>query len=303
MPSRACYTSLGLVALGFWATSVALTRGVTESLGPYTTLALNFGGAGLLLLVGEGIRHRDAVAPLRLPLAYLLGCGAIFVFYCVGYVVGLGLGTDRQAALQLGVVNYLWPALTLVLAIFLCGYRARWILLAPGLAFGVSGVVLAMMSAPSFAAIRDGLARNRLAFLLVLGAAFSWALYSDLSRRWGAQAKSSGVPLFMLAAGAVGLVLRFATHETSTWSGAVALQLAYSLVFPTATSYLLWDLAVRKGNLPLLGAASYLLPIASTAFAGWFLAEPLGWNLLGGCVLVSIGAVLCKVGVEEGSVR
>ena len=48
-----------------------------------------------------------------LPPRYLWGCGALFVAYASCYCLALGLATDRAQVLGVGLVNYLWPSLTL----------------------------------------------------------------------------------------------------------------------------------------------------------------------------------------------
>ena len=48
---------------------------------------------------------------------YLLGCGALFVFYTVAVYLAVGLCRDREQLLEIALVNYLWPALTMVLSI------------------------------------------------------------------------------------------------------------------------------------------------------------------------------------------
>jgi drug/metabolite transporter (DMT)-like permease len=58
--------------------------------------------------------------------AYLWGCGLLFVVYEICLSVAVGLAHDRSQAMEIGLINYLWPSLTIVLAV-LCGQQAaRW---------------------------------------------------------------------------------------------------------------------------------------------------------------------------------
>jgi drug/metabolite transporter (DMT)-like permease len=54
---------------------------------------------------------------------------------------------------------------------------------------------------------------------------------------------------------------------------------------------------MQKGRLVFLGVVSYLLPLLSTLFAGWYFNEPVGWHLLAGAALVIAGAVLSRFGI------
>jgi len=51
---------------------------------------------------------------------------------------------------------------------------------------------------------------------------------------------------------------------------------------------------MRDGNLALVGSASNLIPILSTAISAAFLRVPLRVELLGGAALVVLGALLSQ---------
>jgi len=71
--------------------------------------------------------------------------------------------------------------------------------------------------------------------------------------------------------------------------------LAYVAVCPLARGYALWALAMRDGNLALVGSASNLIPIVSTAISAAFLGVPLRGELIGGgAALVFLGALLSQ---------
>ena len=107
------------------------------------------------------------------------------------------------------------------------------------------------------------------------------------------------MPLFLAATGLVMLAGRLLSGETSRWDAGAAGTLAYAIVFPNALGYVLWEWAMRKGDVALLAAASYALPLVSTLFACWLLQTPVHSNLLVGALLVVTGAVLSRSGVVE----
>lgn len=301
MPRSANATILGLVAMVFWATSVAFTRTLSEALGPIALVAVSFGAGGLMSLGVELWRFRKirVLSPPAWP--YLIFCGIFFVGYTLGYVPSLALASDRQVALQLGVVNYLWPGLIVLGSVFMLGYRPRWLFLVPGILIAFFGIAVCTAGKVSLGLFLEAIRGNALAFALMTGSAVCWALYCNFAHKYSPPRRMSGVPLFQITTGLIFFVLQAATGAKANWSPAIILPLTYYTVFVTALSYLLWDMAMQKGNIILLGVVSYLLPVASTLFAGWYFHEPVGWPLLAGAALVMLGAILSRYGIATKS--
>jgi drug/metabolite transporter (DMT)-like permease len=129
---------------------------------------------------------------------------------------------------------------------------------------------------------------------LGLGAAVCWGLYSTLSRRWAGRAEGGAVALFTFASGLVLGGIRLVRPETSSVSGGTLLLLGFMALFPVLIAYGLWDHAVRKGNLPLVAAASYGAPIVSTLLSSWLLDVEIGPNVWLACALVAGGALAAE---------
>ncbi|MDD5678366.1 MAG: EamA family transporter [Kiritimatiellae bacterium] len=290
-------TFFGLVALSFWATSVAFSRTLGEALGPITLVAVSYSGAGLISLGVEFGRHRKIriLSPPAWP--YIIFCGIFFLGYTVGYIPALALAKDRQVALQLGVVNYLWPGLMVLGSVFILKYRARWYFLLPGLIVAFTGIMICMAGTVSIGLFLKAIKQNALAFVLMAGSAACWAVYSNVTRKYVPPSGASGVALFQLVTGFLFLILGAAVGAKSTWSISMIIPLFFYIVFVTTLSYRFWDIAMQKGRLVFLGVVSYLLPLVSTLFAGWYFNEPVGWHLLAGAVLVIAGAVLSRLGI------
>lgn len=292
-------TAMGLVAILLWSSSVAFIRALSESLGPMGTIVHAYLAGGLVALVLAGLLPGGLSRFRRLPRKYLWGCGTLFVTYTTCYCAAVGLATDRSQVLAVGLVNYLWPSLTLLLSVPILGYRARW-LLVPGMLVATAGMVVATTagSGLSIAGLRASAAANGPAYALAFVGAVTWALYSNLARRWGGKGRG-GVPLFVFASGLVVLPLRLWLGETSTWNAQVVGELLYMAVFVTVVAYVFWDRAMRKGNVVLVAAVSYFTPLLSTVFSAAYLGvvpEPAIWTA---CALVIVGAVLCRLAVDE----
>ena len=294
------HTLLGFLAILFWSTTVALSRSLTEQLGAITAAAAIYGLAGALGLVYLVLTGRRLRSALDLPTPYLLGCGGLFVVYALGLYLAIGLASSRQEVLGVGVVNYLWPGLTLLFSIPILKKKAR-IFLLPGILIAFAGVLLASLqersiSWPSFV---GDLRAGYLPYVLALVAAVSWGLYSNLSRRWGGDTGRSGVPFFLLATGLLLGILRWLFPEESHWDVRTALEVVYMALVPSLLAYMFWDSAMRKGNMVLVASFSYLTPLLSTAVSSLYLRVVPGPTLWIACLLVVGGAVICKASFKE----
>jgi drug/metabolite transporter (DMT)-like permease len=294
---------LGLAAILLWSTSVAFGRSLGEQLGPLTTACLIYllGGAlGTVYLALSG-----KLPSLRaLPRRYLYGCGGLFVLYMASLYLGLGFADTHSQVLQVGLLNYLWPTLTVLLSVPILNLHAKPLLF-PGALLATAGVFLATTQGEPLAWADASpargwanLARNSLPYLLGLSAAFSWALYSTLSRRWAGQAAGQAVPLFMLCTGLLLGLARLLFAEPTQWTPRAGAELAY-MVVGSNLAYAFWERAMRRGDIVLVAAASLFTPLLSTLVSTLYLSAPSGPRLWIGCALIIAGAAICRANVRE----
>jgi drug/metabolite transporter (DMT)-like permease len=190
-------------------------------------------------------------------------------------------------------VNYLWPLLIVLLSAPLAPRneqeRLGWPHLV-GALLGFAGVaMLAISRGVSFDSV------YALGYLLALGCAFAWSLYSVLSRRFG-ETPTDAIASFCAAAAVLSLLCHLLFEQTvwpaspTAWFAVLALGIG-----PTGGAFYLWDHAVKRGDIRALGALSYAAPILSTALlivCGF--AQPTSTLLLAAS-LVTAGAVLATI--------
>lgn len=293
------YTLSGLVAILLWSTTVALGRSLSEQLGPLTAAAAVYlvgGGLCLARLVGTGSLRRQLRAQ---PGRYLFGCGSLFVLYVLTLFLALGLAADRRQVLEVGLVNYCWPALTIWLSLVLLGKRARLLLL-PATVLALAGVflVLTQEGTVTWRTLVTNVGNNPAAYALAAVAAISWGFYSNLTRRWAAPEGEGAVTVFMPVTGLALLMLRLGHQEPGGWSlGAVA-EIAF-LGGSVTLAYVLWELAMRRGDVVLVAACSYLTPLVSTLVACLYLGVLAGPRLWLGCCALVVGSLLSWAAVTD----
>ncbi|UYN94832.1 MAG: EamA family transporter [Enhydrobacter sp.] len=273
----------GLLAIALWSALATLSV-LAGPIPPFQMVAMTF-AVGAAIGVARARRRGVAwVALTRWPArVWLLGIGGLFGYHAL-YFAALQIAPPAEANL----VNYLWPLLIVLLSAPLAGARLGWTHLV-GALLGFAGVVLlAVARGVSFGD------QHALGYLLALGCAFAWSLYSVLSRRFG-ETPTDAIASFCAASALLSLLAHLMFEQTTwpatpvAWLAVLALGLG-----PTGGAFYLWDHAVKRGDIRALGAISYATPILSTALliaAG--LAEPTAALLLA-ATLVTAGAVLAS---------
>ena len=291
--ARRINTGLGLAAIALWGTTVAFGRSLTEQVGLLTAAFFIYaigGGLGSVYLAASG-RLRPV---FRLDRRYLVGCGLLFIVYTVAFYAAVGGASGRSQVIEVGLINYLWPTLTVVFTVVLLRLRAS-VLLVPGVIVATLGVFLALTQdeALTFGSFVENLSADAFPYAMALVAAVSWGLYSALSRKWGEGGESEAVPVFMLATALVLGIGMLVFPEESTWSARALGELAFLAIGPNL-AYVFWEMATRRGDIAIVASASYFTPLLSTFVSVLYLDVPAGARLWIGCALVIAGAVACQ---------
>ena len=291
--SRNAATLCGLMAIVLWSTIVGLIRGVSEHFGAV-------GGAALIYTVGAILLALLLGRPrLRgFPRAYLLLGSLLFVAYEWCLALSLGFADNRMQAIELSVINYLWPCFTILLAIAMNGQRARWPIV-PGIGLALLGIVWVVSGEQSISLQQTlaNAASNPLAYALAFSGAVLWGLYCNVTKRYAEG--SNGVVLFFILVAAT-LWLKYLAGERAplVFSLPASLELLAAGA-AMAGGYALWNLGILRGNLTLMASASYFTPVLSALFAMLWLATPLGASFWQGVAMVIGGSLLCWLATRE----
>lgn len=289
----------GIFAILLWSTTVGLGRSLSEQLGPIRAAGAVFFAAGAVSCIPLLLSGRAFERVKRIPRLYLLGCGALFLLYQLSLFLAIGMARDRAQVLEVGLINYLWPGLTILFSLLLLGKRATWFLL-PGTALAFGGEFLVLSQGRTFSAgeMSLNLRGNPAAYTFALVAAISWGLYSNLARRWAGPKSDEGASLFMLGTGVAFSILGLGGDGGSMWTGHVLTEVLF-LGLATAVSYVLWDIAMRKGDVVLVAAFSYFTPLFSTLVSSMYLEVEAGLHLWLGCLFIITGSLISWRSVSD----
>jgi len=294
---RSSATLLGLLSIVFWGSVIAFVRSVTESLGLVNTVLYTYLAAGTLSVAFLVLKNRGFGFVLKMGWKYLLVAGGIFVVYTVCFYAAIGLAADRQQALEIGLINYLWPACILVFSVLILKKKSN-LLLAAGIVTALAGLWLILGGKTSPAAVAGHIRSNPLPYFLSFCGAVTWGLYSVLSSKW-AKSEQSGVPFFLLAVGIIFVFVKIALPGAPpSWSLRAALELSYLVIFVTVLAYIFWDAGMQRGDLVLLASLSYFIPFISTVLAVLLLGVKTFTGLWIGCGLLILGSFVCKWSIK-----
>lgn len=273
-------TSIGFAAVLLWSLLALFTVG-SAPVPPLllNTLCFSVGGAiGLLWTWRSGRFSVLKTVPLKV---YGFGTLGLFGYHAL-YFSALRLAPPAEA----GLIAYLWPLLIVLLSGLLPGEKIRTGHFA-GAFLGFVGAALLISGAGAgfdVAALPG--------YLLALACALTWAGYSVISR-WLGAVPTESVAIFCIAAALLSGVMHMALEITIWpqnaigWASVAALGLG-----PVGLAFYVWDIGVKRGDIQLLGTASYAAPVLSTlVLVGAGIAAP-SWRLTVATLLVTGGAVI-----------
>ena len=108
------YSCYGVMAILLWSCLIrALTQCKSEQLGPIGGAASLYTVSSILLVFTMGLPKIS-----RFSKSYLLIGGSLFVCYEIFLALALGMANSRHQAIEMAVINYLWPALTVLFCRF-----------------------------------------------------------------------------------------------------------------------------------------------------------------------------------------
>ncbi|MEX3011587.1 DMT family transporter [Hoeflea sp. TYP-13] len=273
-------TLIGFSAIIMWSLLALLTAS-SGKVPPFQLAAMCFSigtAIGLIALALKPSGFRNLRQPMRV---WCLGVGGLFGYHFL-YFTAL----RNAPAVEAGLIAYLWPLLIVVGSALLPGERLGWQHITGALA-GLAGTVLIVS--------KNGLSFND-SFAFGYGAAllcaFTWSGYSLLSRRFGAVPTDVVTGFCALTA-----ILSLACHlalEQTVWPQGTSQWLAVAGLglLPVGAAFYAWDFGVKRGNIQVLGAASYAAPLLSTLI---LIAAGVGqadWRIALACVLITGGAAL-----------
>lgn len=274
-------TLTGFAAIAAWA-FLALLTDLSGGVPPFQLLAIAFAIGALPGLTAMLLQPERWMALRQPPSIWALGVGGLFGYHFC-YFTALANAPPVDASL----IAYLWPLLIVLGSALMPGERLAWHHVA-GALLGLCGAALIVTKggAVSFEA------RYAFGYAMAALCALIWAAYSLLSRR-NASVPTDTVTGFCLFTSILGFACHLAFEQTA-WPSTARQWLAVVLLglFPLGLAFMAWDRGVKRGNIQILGAASYAAPLLSTLILISAGRAELTQTTILACLLITGGAVL-----------
>lgn len=284
--SPAGATLIGLFAPIMWGASVSLVRGIAENFGIAQGQCLMYLVSAICLFFLVGLPKFEKI-PKRYKYLGIATANCSTICFCLSLFYSSG-GTQTM---EVGMVNYLWPTMTIVFAILFNGQRARaWIV--PGALTSFIGIFWILSNGNlSLESFITHFKINPISYILAFLGAFSWSAFCSMTRAWS-KGQNCSTFIFCIDCLLFGLLWLFGIGG----SPEITLKGSLSVLCGGITSglaYAAWTHGTINGNMTVLAIASYFTPVISCVFASFWIGAELTYSFWQGVCLVVIGSLIC----------
>ncbi len=262
---------LALIVIVLWSLSTTLIYlgGRFGDIWQFVRLSSFIGGIFQLILfrIRTGSLRNAILLPLKLWIPTLFG----LVFYSIVYPLAIASSQSASQVCGVNLINYLWPILTVILATFLIPNTYFSYRLGISIILALIGIIL-----PNTEGLKSiiGLSTKLgskfyLPYLLGVLAAFAWAGYSVMLSKWktlSSQYMTTGIGFIITALLAAAIAHFkgeniFNVHSLSLRSQVV---IAVHGAGCVGLGYMLWEIALSRVDVRVLGVLSSSIPVLST---------------------------------------
>lgn len=274
-------TFIGFTAVVMWAL-LALFTDASGRVPPFLLSALTF-AIGAVAGFAFRLVSRQPERSVRVPpAAWIVGIAGLF-----GYHFFYFTALRNAPAAEASLIAYLWPLFIVLGSALMPGERLEWHHVA-GALMGLAGTAILIAGGNGFGFD----SQYGFGYAMAAICAIIWSSYSLLSRRF-AEVPTSIVAWFCLATAGLSLICHL-LFEATVWPESTAQWLAVAALglMPVGAAFYAWDHGVKRGNIQVLGAASYSAPLLSTIILIAAGRTAPTFSIIAACLLITGGAVL-----------
>ena len=294
-------TLIGLTAILQWSSIVGLLKQISFSIGADLAVLFMYSFSALLLLAIFRIPNLK-----QIPRVYLISATLLFVIYEICFSYAIALAQTAQQAIEVSLVNYLWPSMTIALLIIFKELKFTPLVIV-GLLISLSGVVYIQTGNGEldWATIVANIQSNPISYLLAFIGASLWALYCVITKKYSGG--HNPIALFFIAVTVVLWLKILILHPEQLVNmpkldqSTIIYMALVSVV--TGLGYAAWNIGINQGNITLLVTLSYFSPIFSSLISMWILDSTLSQSFWLGATMVTLGSFVCWVSTSWTEIR
>lgn len=294
-------TLIGFSAILLWSTIIGLLKKFSANIGADLAVLCMYSLSAVLLFALFRIPNLK-----QIPRNYLYGATALFVIYEICFSYAIALAQTAQQAIEISLVNYLWPSMTILMLIIFKELKFN-ILVILGLSISLAGVFYIQTGNGSidFSAVLANVQTNPLSYGLAFIGASLWSLYCVVTKKYSQG--HNPITLFFIATSAV-LWLKMLVLHPEQLAQIVhidAMTFMYMLMVSIVTGlgYAAWNMGINQGNITMLVTLSYFSPIFSSVMSMWILQTSLSPTFWIGAMMVTLGSFVCWISTNWMELR
>jgi len=285
LPQRLWWVLAGLTLVwGFNWTAMKVAIGEVAPL-TFRSLCLAAGSGVLFAFLGM------AGAPLRIARDQWLRLALISFFMVTSWNALVVFGLAQIPSGRAAILAYTMPVWSIPLSVWLLAERIspRKVL---GLALGMGGMVLLLWD--EFARLRGA----PVGALLVLGAAFTWALGTVMQKRYPVRAPLAAYTAWIMLIGGIPIYAAMLLFEDPGRLAAIslwpALAVAYNVLLAFAWAHWAWITISMAVSVTVFSLSMLMIPVLGVFSGMLFLDEQPGWPEYAALALV-LGSLLTVI--------
>ncbi|PVZ84019.1 EamA family transporter [Serratia sp. S1B] len=296
--SRHLATLIGLSAIIMWASMVGLIKHISSAIGPHLGVTLIYTFSAILLLIVFKVPNLRTI-----PQKYLILSTLLFVAYELCFSFAIALSQNSQQAIELSIVNYLWPSLTIVAFVIFKELQFQFLIVL-GFLLSITGIVFIQTGNGAFSLtqVMAHVSSNPLCYFLAFLGAVIWAFYCVVTKKMSQG--HNPVSIFFVVMTLILWLKLFLQDDvyipSMDWSVWLSIIVAASAI---GLGYSAWNIGMIHGNITILVIASYFTPIISSLIAMLVLSSPLSATFWQGAFMVTLGSFICWISTNWIAIR
>lgn len=299
---------MGAGAILLWSFSATCVVFAGRTLGTWQFLAIAAPFASVTQFISYRLIGHNWRSLTHLPPKLLFATAIGFVIYTSVYNTGLVTAQSDAQAVGVGLMNHMWPALTVLLSLVIVpGERFTPLL---GLSVIISVAAISLANGRDMLHTTDKLPVTP--YLLGGMAGVCWAIYCTLMARWRNWVHHYATsPIGFLMTGAVAACIALWRSEWQPLTPPMIGVIIFTALGPWGGGYMLWELALHRApisTLSLMGAATPILStiwllIAFAATSAAPVTREQVFTLTAAAAMISLAVILGRINLMQKNIE
>lgn len=268
----------GIFTILIWS-SLGLFGTLANDVPAFFMLFVCFFIASVLGLVYCKIKSCKLSSFKQSPKVYIVGISGLF-----GYHFFYFFAIKNAPSVEANLINYLWPLLIVLFSAFLPENKLQ--------KHHIAGAFLGFLGAFFLIGLNSTFeSKFTFGYISALTAAVFWSSYSVISKTFKDVSSTIILP-FCIVTCILSLLAHLIFENTINLGFKEIFALIGLGIGPVGGAFYLWDIAVKNGDIRLLGTFAYFTPLLSTFLLIFFTDLKANFYIYLACFLIILGSLI-----------